>query len=79
MQDHELKIQHFIILSALFVTLLGSLLLFERINETTQLSGSTTLVVVDGQGYQEEGQKEDETQIRIVTKANSSIVEDYTS
>lgn len=72
MQDHELKIQHLIILSALFVTLLGSLLLLEKITETTQLSGSTTLGVVDEHGDQKAEQNEDDTVIRVVTQANLS-------
>ncbi len=75
MQDHELKIQHLIILSALFVTLLGSLLLLDKINETTQLTGSTTIKSVDDideHTEQEAEQNEDDSVIRVVTTANLS-------
>lgn len=76
MQDHELKIQHLIILSALFVTLLGSLLLLDHMNDTTQFTGSTTVIIPEQDILTQENslaeKNEEDTIIRIATKANLS-------
>lgn len=76
MQDHELKIQHLIILSALFVTLLGSLLLLDHMNDITQFTGSTTVIIPEQDIVTQENsiaeKNEEDTLIRIATKANLS-------
>lgn len=50
----NLKIQHVIVLSALFVSLLGTLLLLEKINQQSELVTGAVINPVEAEEEQEE-------------------------
>ncbi|PIN78269.1 hypothetical protein COV16_06225 [Candidatus Woesearchaeota archaeon CG10_big_fil_rev_8_21_14_0_10_34_8] len=65
MQDHDLRIQHIIVLTALFVSLFGSLLVLDKINDNAiPITGATAVINLPHQEQSDHNQEEQA--IRVV-------------
>lgn len=70
----KLKAQHLIVMGALFVSLVGTLLLLGKINsDATPLTGATAVVPIVIDDAEEENKEDDtETVVRIVNDGNQT-------
>ena len=71
----NLKVQHIIVMGALFVSLVGTLLLLGKINDhAAPITGATAIVTIDMDDVEEETQEasEGETVVRIVDEGNQT-------